>query len=395
MIRQGSWATPGPLPAPPLRARLAVAARRHRRGLGGAAALVVLAALAWQLALHRLEAAVLQALGPRASVEQIGLGLAAVEIHGLRLRGDRTAGWPADDEARARRVTLVPDWRSVVGGLFAGADHAWRLRSVTVDGGQIVLLRGADGRLRWLPGLQRPATAAAGAPAAPGSAAAGLAAPRVLIDHLQVRDSAVDLFDASVRRPAHRVQLAGLQAEVGPLGFPQATQPTRLALRGRLVGPQHDGTLALDGTLHFATRDADLQARLQGVDLLALQPYLIRAGEGGIRGGRLDLQLDAQVRQQRLHAPGTLTLTGLALSGGDSLAGLLAGVPRQAVLATMRRDGRITLKFSLDGRLDDPAFSINESLARRVAGGLAEAVGVSLSGMVDGVGGLIKGLLGR
>ena len=74
---------------------------------------------------------------------------------------------------------------------------------------------------------------------------------------------------------------------------------------------------------------------------------------------------------------------------------MLTGVSRQAVLAALERDGRITLRFSLDGRLDDPAFSIQENLAQRISGALAETVGVSLSGVVDGVGGLFKGLLGR
>jgi len=41
------------------------------------------------------------------------------------------------------------------------------------------------------------------------------------------------------------------------------------------------------------------------------------------------------------------------------------GVPRQAVLAAMERDGRIEVGFTLEGRLDDPA----EQLCRVVASG--------------------------
>jgi len=344
---------------------------------------------AWQLALLRLQGAVQQMLGPRSSVDSLSLGLAAVELQGLRLRGDRNAGWPADDEARARRVRIVPDWRSLFDGLRGGP---LRLHELQVEGGYIALLRQADGQLQLLPGLQPPDRPPARGAAAPGTTAP---TPLVQITRLRLSDATVELFDASVRRPPHRLQLVGLQAEAGPLAFPPAPQPTRLSVQGRLKGPQHDGTLALNGQVAFSTREATLTLRLQGVDLLTLQPYLLKAGEGSVRGGQLDLALDPTVHAQRLHAPGTLTLRGLTLDGGNSLAGWLAGVPRQAVLATLKRDGRITLKFTLDGRLDDPAFSINENLARRVAGGLAEAVGVSLSGMVDGVGGLIKGLLGR
>ena len=53
------------------------------------------------------------------------------------------------------------------------------------------------------------------------------------------------------------------------------------------------------------------------------------------------------------------------------------------------------MSFRLDGRLDDPSFSLNENVATQLAGGLAETLGVSLGGVVQGVGNVIKGLFGR
>jgi hypothetical protein len=101
------------------------------------------------------------------------------------------------------------------------------------------------------------------------------------------------------------------------------------------------------------------------------------------------------VQAQRLNAPGRVTLTGLELAPAPGPLGTFAGVPRAAVLAAMARNGRIEVAFTLEGRLDDPAFSLNESLATRIAGGLAESLGVSLGGVVEGVGSVIKGLFGR
>ena len=69
----------------------------------------VLALLAYRTALQRLHGALLEALGPRASVEAVDLGLTRLEIRGLRVRGE-TEGrgrWPAADELRAERVTLA------------------------------------------------------------------------------------------------------------------------------------------------------------------------------------------------------------------------------------------------------------------------------------------------
>ena len=57
-------------------------------------------------------------------------------------------------------------------------------------------------------------------------------------------------------------------------------------------------------------------------------------------------------------------------------------------------DRGVLLRFdvALDRGQD---YEMNVRLARRFAGGLAEAVGVSVSGVVGGVGGLVRGLLGR
>ena len=170
-----------------------------------------------------------------------------------------------------------------------------------------------------------------------------------------------------------------LRADLGPLVLPALDQPVPLALEGVVQGPQRQGRVWLQGRVTPASRDARLQARLQGVDLVALQPYLLTAAETGVRRGTLDLKLDASVQGQRLHAPGVVTLTGLEVGNGSGPLGTFAGVPRQAVLAAMSRDGRIELRFTLDGRLDDPRFSLNENIATRLASGLAENLGVSVA----------------
>ena len=86
---------------------------------------------------------------------------------------------------------------------------------------------------------------------------------------------------------------------------------------------------------------------------------------------------------------------GLQLNASNGMIGTFAGVPRQAVLAAMSKNDRLDIDFTLEGRLDDPDFSLNESFATKVAAGLANALGVSLGGVVEGVGSVIKGLFGR
>lgn len=334
---------------------------------------------AYHYAVQRLHGALLEALGPRASVGRIDVGLSRIELRELRIRADRPR-WPTEDELRAERVAVVPDFLAAFSG-------NWRIGHVQIDKAYVSLHRSRDGKLHVLPALlEKPA------PARPAPAQGATAPPLVLIDRVSLNDAQVDFFDASVRQPAHRMRLVQLQAQVKDLRLPTLDQPIGLQIEGVFKGPQRDGQLKISGSLTPATRDADLKADFRGVDLIALQPFLLKMAEGSVKRGTLDLQLAAQVQKNQLHAPGKLTLSGLELSDNA----LLAGIPQRALLAAMsKRDGRVEVNFVLAGRLDDPNFSLNENVATRVASALAQGLGVSMGGVVEGVGSVIKGLLGR
>lgn len=342
--------------------------------------LVIALVVAYRFALQRLHGALLEALGPRASVDAINVSWNRVEVRGLRIKAVRegTQRWPAEDELRAERVQLVPDLRSAFSG-------KWRVGRIEVDKPYLSLYRSRDGKLHVLPALlDKPAPAQQ-------EAQQTAAAPLVLIDRVELHDAEVDFYDASVRQPAHRMRLAELQAVVRDLKLPALDEPIGLDVEAVFKGPQRDGKLQIGGTLTPATHDARLKADVNGVDLVALEPYLLKVAEGGVKRGTLDLKLDATVQNNKLKAPGTLTLKQVEL--GKS--GHFAGIPQRAVLAAMSRDNRIEVQFTLAGRLDDPNFSLNEDFATRIASALAEKLGVSVGGVVEGVGGVIKGLLGR
>ena len=349
------------------------------------------AALAFQLALQRLHGSIQAALGPRATLQSVALGWGRVELRGVLVRaapGPAAAAgsWPAAEEFSAERIHVVPAlsslWRS-----------GWRIASISVEGAKLSLLRTRDGKLRLLPSLLE--TGRSTPPSQPADAGT---APTVHIGELRLRDVVVDFYDASVvgaRGVPHRIRLDALRADVGPLSLPALDERAAVSLQASLSGPQRPGTLSLQGHLTPATRNAELALKIKGLDLVTLQPYLLRANEASVKRGTLDLALDARVKDQRLNAPGRLTLTDLELDSRGGVLGTFAGVPRQAVLAALGRDGRIELAFTLEGKLDDPKFSLNELFAARFAVGLADKLGVNLGGVVQGVGSVIKGLFGR
>jgi len=353
--------------------------RRWKIAAAWALAAALLLILLVNVAARQLRPLVIDALGPRASIDDIAVTWRGLELRGLRIAAAK--GWPAEDELRAARVSVLPDPRSLFGS-------PWRIARVRIEGGYLSMLRTREGKLKVVPALLDRAPAKNDATAK--SDAFALVIGRVALD-----DSALEFYDATVSARPHRLRVQKLDATAGPIHLPALDQPIEIAIAGQLVGPRRNGDIAIDGQLTPATLDAQIDTRLHGVDLVALQPYLVKASEAGVRSGTLDLTLDAKVHNKRLHAPGRVVLTGLELASGSGPFATFGGVPRQAVVAALKRDGKIDVRFTLEGRIDDPNFSINENFATRMASSMAETLGVSVTGVVEGVGGLVKGLLGR
>lgn len=343
-------------------------------------AIAAAAALGLHFAAKALKAEVAQALGPESEVGEIALGWSTIEVRGLRIKGPQ--GWPAEDALRARNVLISPDLRALLSAQV-------RVDRITIEGAYLSMLRSRDGRLRVVPSLLEKKSEDQ-----PKDGAKGGAKTRgVGIGTIELHDSALEFFDATVRRPPHRMRLERLHAVIEGLQVPDLAGRTRLKLEGVVKGVQRDGKLSMHGWGELASKDSEIETRLRGVDLIALQPYLIRSAESGVRRGILDLDLKSTVRRNALRAPGTLTLTGLELASGGGALGTFMGMPRRAVVVALRnRNDQITMRFVLEGNLNDPKFSLNEGLAQRIGAGVAETLGVSIEGLARGVGEATRGI---
>jgi hypothetical protein len=322
-------------------------------------------------ATRELKRQVEQALGPESEVAGISVGLSSIELRGIRIRAPK--GWPAEDTLRAERIVITPD----LVGLVSARLH---VPKITVEHAYLSVLRSRDGRLRLMPSLLEKRGKSGGA------------APEVTIGAIELRDSALEFFDATVRQPAHKIRLEQLQASVDDLHIPDLKSRTRIELNGVVKGVQRNGKFSIKGWAELATKNSEIATRLQGVDLVALQPYLIKASETGVKRGSLDLDLKSTVRNNRLKAPGTVTLNGLELASGEGAMGTFMGVPRSLVISALKnQNDQIKVQFVLEGNLNDPQFSLNENFAKRMAASVAEGLGISIEGLTRGIGSAAQG----
>ncbi|MDR0441718.1 MAG: DUF748 domain-containing protein [Candidatus Accumulibacter sp.] len=331
-------------------------------GIGGFAA--------WQYGLGSLKTLVEQALGPRGEVREIQVGLRGVEIFDLRVRAPN-ASWPDKDELRARRILVTPDIFDLLTGNLS-------ISSIGVEGVYLALLRTKKGEMQIVPGLLDQPPDATDATKSAGTTSLD-------IGRITLSDGVVEFYDESVRAKTVKLRIEQLEAAIGKLRVPELAGPTNLKVDGVIKGNQQDGRLAIEGTLDVAAKTYGVTTRLRGVDMTLLQPYLIKAAETGVRRGTLDLDLNASVAENKLRAPGALTLTGLELSAGSST---FMGIPHKLAAGLLEdKKGRISLKFVLEGNLDDPRFSLNEHLAARLGSSLTEMLGVNLKSLTKDIGG--------
>jgi hypothetical protein len=223
------------------------------------------------------------------------------------------------------------------------------------------VLRRPGGSHLALPGLHRDATTATNA--------SPRASPRVRF---------------TIATPPLKIRLEQIEARVRDVNVPGLRGRSRFELDGIVKGETEDGRAHVAGWIDVATRDSSIATELRSVDLVPLQRYLIRKGETGVRGGRLDLDLQSEVRDEHLQAHGTIAFVGLQLDSAAGVMNTFMGISQSAVLASLEeKGGRISADFTLEGNLDNPEFSLYS---------LAETLGVSLGGLVEGAGRLgLKG----
>jgi hypothetical protein len=348
--------------------------RRTGKGLlvGALVAVVVAGAVAYGAAVRLLQAKVVEALGQGSETGAIGVGLAGVVVEGLRVPAP--SGWPAPDALRAARVTVAPSFAS----FFSGDEI--RVRSIEIEAPYLSALRRGDGKLVALPGVigdTGTKSASAGEPLA------------VALGKIEIDAGVLELFDATVARPPLRVRIEQIDATLHHVSVPGLRGKSTFAFDGVVKGAERDGHAHLDGWAELGSRDSSVRIELRGVDLVPLAPYLVRPGEASVRRGSVDLDMQSNVTGAQLAARGTITISDLELASAKGLKNTFLGVSNGVVLAGMKdHGGKLTLDFTLAGDIDHPDFSLNEALGTKLAVSMAETLGVSVGGLVKGVGSL-------
>jgi uncharacterized protein involved in outer membrane biogenesis len=363
--------------------------KRVTLAVAGAIVLLVVIALGGlYFVQHEVKERVAEALAPLGTAESIDVGFSAITLRHVRLTAPND--WSTPDAFTADEITMTPDIRDLLA-------HRVHLQSVVVRGFTLALVRTASGRLEILPKLRQTVSR----PGQPASEASGAAEGRPplpaekLIDHIAFADGQFVFYDAMIRKPPYKVTVSDASATVDHIHLPDLTEPTSLSVKGSIKGPTHTGTVTFDGWMKIASKDSQTTTTLRGVDVVTLDPYLLKkaGAKTQVTGGTLDLNLQSTVTSYHIHAPGTVTLHHLQLAATDDPLDTFMQIPTRAAVAALKQHGDdITLHFVIDGNLRDPKFKLNESVMTELRANFAKALGVSAEGVAKGAGETVKGL---
>jgi hypothetical protein len=216
---------------------------------------------------------------------------------------------------------------------------------------------------------------------------------QIRIDRLRIQGGAVDFEDRKVEGPSAEIHLRKLDLDVKDIQYPSTSVHSPITLKGKMVGPSKEGDLETKGWIDFDSLDMDTVFKVRELEVKTLEPYYRKRVSAEIESGYMTMQAKINVKKKVIDAPGSLELIDLRIREGG---GSVFYIPAKTLVSLLRDKGnRIKVDFHVKGNLDDPQFSLQENVMRKIAISLAEALGVPIRIVGEEVfGGSLKGAKG-
>ena len=329
--------------------------------------------IGYQLGVRLLQDRIVAALGAGSSVAELKVNWFSLDVFGVTIAAPKD--WPTGRTFRAARVRIIPSLRT----LLTDQIH---ISSIVFEEPYVSVMR-TSGKWVIFPGLTETREGKKNAEAS----RANFSPRAVTISKIELQDGIVELFDATVSRPPLKTRLERVGAVIRNVTAPSLQTRTHIESAAIVKGIRRDGRAKVSGWVGPNRGDSSSQITLDAVDLVSLQPYLVKIGEGQVRKGTLDLRLNSDIRANRLDGTGKIIIRNLEFAQSRGYLETFMGIPRSALINFLKNnENAIDVDFVLTGDTSNPNFSINEAIATRVAMGMAAELGVSIRGLAEDFG---------
>jgi hypothetical protein len=161
---------------------------------------------------------------------------------------------------------------------------------------------------------------------------------------------------------------------------------------------QGGGALSLKGSISPQSRDSSLQLDVRDLAITRLRPYFIKKGDLDVTAGLLSVHCSISVAKRYLKAPGEIILKELSFDQSGA-GGVWKGLPVWAIKKLVADSkGDLRVKFTMNGNLDNPKFTVRQSFVDLLVTGLSSKIGIASAssigkGLIDSGSSGMKGLL--
>lgn len=179
----------------------------------------------------------------------------------------------------------------------------------------------------------------------------------IRIRRVQVDHGTLNFSDHSLS-PNFAAVIHDLAGTVNGVSTDRNTR-SQFALEGRV---DEFGYARLSGTLNaFAPRErTNFRVQFRNLDVAKVSPYTVKFAGYRVASGRMSLDLNYRVHDNRLEGDNRVQLENFTLGervGGDGSPGL----PLELAIALLKdADGRIDIGVPISGSLDDPEFKLGD-----------------------------------
>jgi uncharacterized protein involved in outer membrane biogenesis len=176
----------------------------------------------------------------------------------------------------------------------------------------------------------------------------------VAIRRIRIEQGGLDFSDDSLS-PGFSAIIRELSGTINGVSSDRSTR-SQFRLEGRV---DKFGFARLSGAVNpFAPRDrTDFRVQFRNLDVATVSPYSMRFAGYRIASGRLSMDLNYRVRENRLEGDNKIVLEKFTL--GERVESPTAlKLPLELAVALLKdKDGKIDIAVPISGNLDDPKFS--------------------------------------
>ncbi len=196
---------------------------------------------------------------------------------------------------------------------------------------------------------------------------------------LKISQGEALILDGKVATPPYPMRLTDISLTVDQAAFPAQDAWTAYEISLNIPGKASTGVLRTSGKTKLKSLDTVSKVTLHGLDITSVKPYILKAGDVDVTRGALNLDIDLHIDKRNLNSPAKAVLRNLEFAPSKGPGEKFMNIPRSAVISFLEANNHeIALDFVVQGSIDDPKFSLRETMIARFAVHFAEKIGLGV-----------------